>query len=131
MNLILNSFDFSFAYESYKPTPAVIITSAICSLICIVAMWIIFKKAGKPGCACLIPFYSTWVLYEIICGRGTAMFRLLIPFYNIYWIIKSMICLAHAYGKSTGFGIGLIFLAPIFECILAFGDAQYVGPQQM
>ncbi|MCR5690518.1 MAG: DUF5684 domain-containing protein [Clostridiales bacterium] len=106
------------------------IPGIIC-VVMIVAMWKLFTKAGKPGWASIIPIYNLWVQYEIICGRGTAMLRLLIPFYNIYWAIKSMICLAHAFGKSTGFGVGLIFLGPIFMCILAFGDAQYVGPQQM
>lgn len=39
--------------------------------------------------------------------------------------------MAHAYGKSTGFGIGMLFLSPIFCAILGFGDAEYQGPQQM
>mgnify|MGYP006211272381 CR=1 FL=1 len=37
--------------------------------------------------------------------------------------------LAHSFGKSTGFGIGLVFLGIIFFPILGFGDAQYVGPK--
>ena len=36
--------------------------------------------------------------------------------------------LAKSFGKGTGFGIGLILLAPIFYLILAFGSARYVGP---
>ena len=31
-------------------------------------------------------------------------------------------------GKSTGFAIGLLFLSFIFIPMLAFGDAQYLGP---
>ena len=38
-----------------------------------------------------------------------------------------MVKLGQAFGKSTGFIIGLIFLTPIFEMILGFGSAQYVG----
>jgi hypothetical protein len=34
---------------------------------------------------------------------------------------------AKAFGQGTLFGLGLIFLSPIFICILGFGDAQYVG----
>lgn len=50
------------------------------------------------------------------------------------WIISvtlgivSMVKLGKAFNQSTGFIIGLIFLAPIFEMILGFGSAQYVGP---
>jgi len=36
--------------------------------------------------------------------------------------------LAQVFGKSTGFGIGLIFLPIIFIPILAFGNAKYLGP---
>lgn len=35
--------------------------------------------------------------------------------------------LAGAFGKNSAFAAGLIFLNPIFLCILAFGDAQYIG----
>ncbi|MGI6109126.1 MAG: DUF5684 domain-containing protein [Eubacteriaceae bacterium] len=35
--------------------------------------------------------------------------------------------LAKAFGKGTGFGIGLIFLNPIFMMILGFGSAEYLG----
>ncbi|MBQ1735350.1 MAG: hypothetical protein II038_10865 [Lachnospiraceae bacterium] len=111
--------------------PIYLIPTAIAMIAILIAEWRVFTKAGQPGWAILIPFYGTWVLYKVICGRGTAMFRLLIPFYNIYWAFKSMIKLAHAYGKGTGFGVGLIFLEPIFMCILGFGDAQYQGPQNM
>ena len=110
---------------------AVLLVSLAVSIVIIVAQWKIFVKAGKPGWAAIIPIYSSWVLYEIICGRGTAMFRLLIPVYNIYWSIKTSLNLAYAYGQGTGFGVGLILLAPIFECILGFGKAQYEGPQDM
>jgi hypothetical protein len=119
-------------YESSASvSPVLLIIEILICLVLVVAQWKMFTKAGKPGWASIIPFYGTWVMFEIICGRGTAMFRLLIPFYNIYWEIKSMIKLAHAYGKSTGFGVGLIFLCPIFLCILGFDKSTYVGPQDM
>ena len=31
----------------------------------IIAEWKLFKKAGKPGWAAIVPFYNTWVLIEI------------------------------------------------------------------
>lgn len=108
------------------------IPALIIGVVCLVGLWKMFEKAGKPGWAAIIPIYNSYVLYEIICGRGTAMFRMLIPFYNIYWCIKTMIGLAKAYGKDTGFAIGLIFLAPVFYCIIGFDkNTVYAGPQEM
>jgi hypothetical protein len=37
--------------------------------------------------------------------------------------------LAHSFGKGTGFGIGLALLPVVFYPILAWGSAQYIGPQ--
>lgn len=112
-------------------SPVAIIISLIICVLYLIAEWRIFSKAGQPGWAILIPIYNVWVLYKVVCGRGTAMFRLLIPFYNIYWGIKTYVKLANAYGKGVGFALGLIFLEPIFILILGLGGAQYVGPQNM
>ena len=35
--------------------------------------------------------------------------------------------LAKAFGRGTGFGIGLIFLTPIFALVLGFGSDTYNG----
>lgn len=126
--------NYSFNYKSNIDLSGLLpllIISGVVSLVVLIAEWRVFTKAGKHGWAVLVPFYNVWTEFEIICGRGTAMFRMLIPFYNIYWVFKAMIKLAHAFGKSTGFGVGLIFLGPIFLCILGFGNAQYQGPQDM
>ena len=96
-----------------------------------VALWMVFVKAEEPGWAVLIPLYNVWVLYRIICGRGTAMLRLLIPFYNIYWLVKSMIALAHCFDKSTGFGICMVFFPHVCSLILGFGSARYCGPEDL
>lgn len=134
MNDLMNQYSTTGSAdmaEVFKMSTPMIIAGLVLTVVMLVMQWRIFTKAGKPGWACLIPIFNLWVMYEIVCGRGTAMFRLLIPFYNIYWAIKTQIKLAHAFGKSTAFGVGLIFLAPIFQAILAFGSAQYQGPQEM
>lgn len=43
-------------------------------------------------------------------------------------MIMVMIDVAKSFGKGGGFAAGLILLGIIFWPILAFGDAQYVGP---
>lgn len=50
---------------------------------------------------------------------------LLIPLVNIYIGIKCYIDLAKAFGKSGVYALGLIFLNPIFMCILGFDSSAY------
>lgn len=103
--------------------------SLILSLIMIVAMWKIFVKAGKPGWGCLIPFYREYCLMEISWGNGWLFLLLFVPFVNAVFGIMSLFKLAGAFGKGVAFAFGLWFLSIIFFPILAFGDAEYIGPQ--
>lgn len=92
----------------------------------IVAMWILFKKAGKPGWAAVVPFYDQYTLYEITWGNGWRFLMLLIPIYNIILMILTYIRLAKAFGKDEGYAVGLIFLPHVFVPMLAFGSAAYL-----
>jgi hypothetical protein len=51
---------------------------------------------------------------------------LLIPLVQLYPIFKISIAVAHRFGKSTGFGVGMVFLPYIFPLILAFGKNNTV-----
>ena len=77
----------------------------------IVAMWILFKKAGKPGWAAVVPFYDQYTLYEITWGNGWRFLMLLIPIYNIVLAILTYIRLAKAFGKDEGIRCGTGFPA--------------------
>ena len=106
--------------------PYLVFCFALCVL-GIVSMWKIFVKSGRSGWKCLIPFYNMYCEFDMLYGNGWKFLLLLIPFYNIYVAIKFVFDLAKAFGKGTGFGFGLLFLSFIFQCILAFGPAEYVG----
>jgi hypothetical protein len=99
---------------------------SICVLM-IVAMWTVYTKAGKPGWACLIPFYNLWVLCEIAGRPGWWMFLMMIPMVGFIIGIIVNVGIAEKFGKDVAFAIGLIFLSFIFYPILAFGDARYRG----
>ncbi len=93
----------------------------------LIVWWKIFTKAGKPGWGILIPIYNIILMLEI-AGRPDWWFLLmLIPGVNFVISIIVILDLAKAFGKGTGFGIGMLFLGIIFYPILAFGDAKYVG----
>ncbi|MBP9675125.1 MAG: hypothetical protein KBD67_00140 [Anaerolineaceae bacterium] len=94
----------------------------------IVCLWRVYVKAGKPGWAAIVPIYNIIVELQIIGRPVWWLVLLLIPLVNIVIGIIIIFDLAKAFGKSTGFGFGLLFLSPIFMAILAFGDAKYIGP---
>lgn len=68
--------------------------------------------------------------FEIAGMNGWMFLLLCVPIVNIVIAIMLYVNLAKAFGKSTGFAIGLIFLNFIFTLILGFGSAEYVGKKQ-
>ena len=105
------------------------VVSFIVAVLLIVAWWKLFAKAGEAGWKAIIPILDIYTLVKIADGSGWKCILLLIPVVNIVYGIMLSVRLAKAFGKGTGFALGLIFLSPIFMLILGFGDAQYQGPQ--
>lgn len=102
--------------------------SIILGIFLIVAQWIVYQKAGKPGWACIIPIYNFIVLLEIVGKPWWWLLLMLIPVVNIVLVIIVYHNLSLSFGKTTGFTVGLVLLSFIFFPILAFGDAKYLGP---
>jgi len=96
-------------------------------VIAVISLWKIFTKAGEPGWAAIVPIYNAIVLLKIVGKPLWWIVLLLIPCVNFVIAILLCIELAKSFGKSSGFGVGLALLSPIFLPILAFGDARYVG----
>ena len=91
-----------------------------------IAWWKLFKKMGYKGWESLLPLYNDYLLFEELYGNGWKMLTLLIPFYNIYVLIKLNIDFVHSFNKGTGFIWGAILLPNVFYTILGLGDAQYL-----
>lgn len=101
----------------------------------VIAQWKIFTKAGEAGWKSLIPIYNLVIMYKIV---GLSPWLLLIYLTAVIPVvgyiaililsIVSMVKLGKAFGKGTGFIVGLIFLTPIFQMILGFGSSTYEGP---
>jgi len=95
----------------------------------LVTMWKINTKAGEPGWAVIIPIYNM-IVWLKMAGKPWWWFILLcIPLLNIVFIILWVVAFSKSFGKGGGFAAGLIFLGFIFYPMLAFGSAEYVGPQ--
>lgn len=99
--------------------------SLIFVVLTLAGQWRYFQKMGHEGWEGIIPFYNTYILFQELYGNGWKFLFLLIPIYNIYVMFKLYIDLAHAFHKSTGFGVGLTLLPFVFSLLLAFGDAVY------
>ena len=110
----------------------------------IVAGWKIFEKAGQPGWASIVPFYNSDIRYKIFWGNGWLFFvpivctvlggiPLLGTLLVIVGVIINIVTLykqSVAFGQGIGFTIGLSFLNPIFNILLAFGQYRYFGIPQ-
>ncbi|NLA16343.1 MAG: hypothetical protein GX877_07405 [Bacteroidales bacterium] len=93
----------------------------------IVSLWFIYRKADKPGWACLIPVYDTLILLRIVGKPWWWIFLFLIPVVNIVFLIWMYNMLSKSFGKRADFTIGLILFPLIFFAILGFGKSQYIG----
>ena len=133
----------TYGYDGYNSAAGIlagsfltgiIIGSLIVSVFAIIVMWKIFVKAGKPGWAAIVPFYNLYTLFEITWGNGwmfLTIFAAIVPILGylvvLAIVVLTMIKLAKAFGKDTGFAVGLIFLGLIFMAILAFDSSTYLG----
>ncbi len=107
---------------------ACIIPALAIAAVIIVAKWKLFQKAGQDGWAAVVPYYCDYVLYEITWGKGLYFLFTFIPFAGIVFHILTMIKLSKAFGKGGGWACGLIFLFPIFFCIMGFSkEYEYKG----
>jgi len=99
----------------------------------IVCYWKVFTKAGKAGWLSIIPIVNLVVLLNIGGLSGWWLLVGLVPGVDVVFLaIFSLVVywnLGKAFGRGVGFRLGLMFLHAIFIAILAFGDAQYVGPR--
>lgn len=120
---------YDTTYSSSTTDPTTVWIWLILVALTLVALWRVFTKAGRPGWAAIVPFYSIWVMNEIAGRPGWWMFLYFIPLVNIVIHIIVCIDLAKAFGKSTLFGIfGLYLFGFVGFPMLAWGSAKYTKP---
>ena len=99
-------------------------------VVMLASLWKTFEKMGQPGWYGIIPIFNFCVIAKL-AGRDW-WWGLLIIIPCIGWVFQIILLndLSKLFSKGVGYTIGLIFLPFIFFPMLAFGSAQYVGPQQ-
>lgn len=141
-------YDYGYGYDvspySYETSVISGITAIIFGVFCIaifvlqiIGMWKVFTKAGEKGWKSIIPVYNLVTLFRI---SGLSPLLVLVYLASIIPIIGTIVSLvlsifqsnklAKAFGKGTGFTVGLVLLPPIFYMILGFGKSEYIKPAE-
>ena len=105
----------------------ILLVSLVFYVLGVIANWKILTKMGEPGYAGLTGITSSFAYFKVLYGNGWLfLIQLLLccaPIINIFVSIK----LGRAFGKSTGFIVGLVLLPTIFRLILALSDSEFQG----
>ena len=105
----------------------VLITELVIFGAWLAGMWKAFEKAGRPGWEAIVPIYNLYILATKIAGRPAIwVVGCLIPIIGL--IPAAIICTdaAKAFGKSSGYGVGLLLLGFVFWPMLGFGNAPFM-----
>lgn len=95
-------------------------------IINIIGAWKVYAKAGQPGWGVLIPIYNIFLVLKIAGRPAWWIILCLIPIVNLITLVIPF-DIAKRFGKGAGFGLGLLFLGPIFWPILGLGSAEYTS----
>lgn len=118
--------DFDGTSYSTSADGSTSFASLAVTVLLIIDLWIIFKKAGLPGWGAIIPIYNIYLVIKVARQSGWWLFLLLIPIVNIIVSLILAFDLARAFGRSGLFGFFLLWLLPpIGLSIIAFGGSRY------
>ncbi len=98
----------------------------------IVSWWIVFKKAGQPGWAILIPIFNFLVILRVAGKPWWWVFSILLAIipiagpilFLVVWVLISN-GISKNFGRGTGFTVGLVLLSVVFVPILAFSEDKW------
>ena len=142
------SFLDTVDFDQYAGLFVIIGVAAVILLIVdAIATGLIFQKAGKPFWHAFIPFINSYDLFEIAAGSGWAFLAVTVPtliaavcsrldlavialIFRLIALVPSVWCtvrLGKAFGKSTGFIVGLALVPLVFELILGLDSSEYLG----
>ena len=75
---------------------------------------LVVGPGGRPGWPARVPYFGAIQLVRICHSRNK--------------FARSVFGVAHAFGRSSAFGIGLASLPAVFFPLLVFGPARYASP---
>ena len=132
-SFLAQSSDYTSLNSDYSSSTATLVVAIILSFIFVAAavllvigMWKMFKKAGQPGWAAIVPIYNGYILLKIAGKPGWWLLGFLISPISIIVSIFVGIEVAKKFGKSEAFGaIACGLLGGIGYMILGYSSAQF------
>lgn len=93
----------------------------------------VLEKGHQPGWAAFVPIYNAMLLFKL-SGKnpmlGLLFLTAIIPFIGglccFAVAIYLSVCVGKAFGKDTGFIVGMALLGIVFYPILGFGSSRYM-----
>lgn len=99
--------------------------SVVTVALALAGMWKVFTKAGHAGWKAVIPIYNVYVMLRIGGNSTWWLLGLGVPVVNVFVLAKVFVDVGRKFGRSVGFGLGLLFLWFVFWPILGFGEDGY------
>ena len=116
-------------YYTGFSTPQMFLILILC-IISYAAMWALYKKGGKKGWEAIVPFYTDYVMCDMVYGDGWLFIIRFIPIPAIRTIFSlyTLYQFSKLYGCGTVMALGCTFFPYIFMPILAWGNGHsYIG----
>ena len=117
-----------FSYLVSGGVAVLLLVWVVIPALLIASLWKVFSKAGQPGWASLIPFYNMYTLLKVGGKPGWWLVLFFVPIVGLVVAIIALLAVVKAFGKGGGFVVGLILLPIIFWPILAFDGSTYTAP---
>jgi hypothetical protein len=102
-----------------------LIVEIIWIVLVVAGLWKTFVKAGQPGWGAIIPFYNIYLMIKVAGRPGWWLILYFIPFVNIVIQLIVSIDIAKNFGHGAGYGVLLWLFAPIMYLVLGFGSDRY------
>jgi hypothetical protein len=102
-----------------------LIVEIIWIVLVVAGLWKMFVKAGQPGWGAIIPFYNIYLMIKVAGRPGWWLILYFIPFVNIVIQLIVSVDIAKNFGHGAGYGVLLWLFAPIMYLVLGFGGDQY------
>jgi hypothetical protein len=112
-------------WASELSSGALLIVEIIWIVLVVAGLWKTFVKAGQPGWGAIIPFYNIYLMIKVAGRPGWWLILYFIPFVNIVIQLIVSIDIAKNFGHGAGYGVLLWLFAPIMYLVLGFGSDRY------
>lgn len=120
-------YNVKFRYREERNMLVFLSVSLALIVLYLAGLWFLFEKAGVNGWKAIIPFYNSYIEYELVWGSGWLFLFMLVPFAGLVFSIITFYKLGRVYGKGRLFCIGIVLLPFVFVPIIGFGSSRYMG----